>query len=79
VFAATFSPDSRRVVTASADNTARVWDVYSDISELSALVVSRLSRCFSIAQREHFGLTVADAKRARDVIPSPDPAGQCPR
>jgi len=29
IYAASFSPDSKRIVTASADKTARVWDAES--------------------------------------------------
>jgi WD40 repeat protein len=78
VYAAAFSPDGRRVVTGSDDYTARVWQVYPDVPELSALVVSHLSRCLSIAQRERFVLAVADASSARDFIPPPNGARRCP-
>jgi WD40 repeat protein len=79
VEAAAFSPDGRRVVTASFDGTARVWETYPDIAELSTLVVSRLSRCLSTAQRERFGLAAEDTMRPRDLIPAPDSEGRCPR
>ncbi len=75
---AAFSPDGRRVVTASNDKTAIVWETYPDISEMSALVVARLSRCLSIGQRERFGLAVQDTSRPRDFIPPPDDEGRCP-
>jgi WD40 repeat protein len=72
VLAAAFSADGRRILTASTDCTVRVWDAYPDIVELSALVIARLSRRLSTAQRERFGLAVEDKARARTFIPPPD-------
>ena len=115
---AAFSPDGTRVVTASWDKTARVWDlsgarpvatvleghtngvqsaafrpdgrqvltfegavrrwvVYPDIAELSAFVISRLSRCLTTAQRDRFGVKVIDFDRPRDLVTAPGPDGRC--
>ncbi|WP_145708123.1 WD40 repeat domain-containing protein [Azospirillum baldaniorum] len=78
VLAATFSSEGRRIATVSSD-TLRLWDVFPDLDELSALVRSRLTRCLSIAQRERFGLSVEDRSRPRDLIPAPDAQGRCPQ
>ena len=71
VFSAAFSPDGTHVVTASGsnpvvygghlipttvDNTARVWRVFPDISELIGIVRASLSRCLSQSQRDAYGL-----------------------
>ncbi len=34
VYSAAFSPDGKRIVTASWDKTARVWDVFPDTQAL---------------------------------------------
>ena len=34
LMSAAFSPDGKRIVTASADKTARVWDVFPDTQAL---------------------------------------------
>lgn len=47
VFAAGFSPDGRRVVTASADETARIWDVSS--GQLIAVLTGHTSAVRSAA------------------------------
>jgi WD40 repeat protein len=47
VISAAFSPDGRRVVTASTDNTARVWDIaiaYFDSRALLSRMSGTLSR-----------------------------------
>jgi WD40 repeat protein len=78
IMAASFSPDGRRIVTASQDYTARVW-AYPDAAELSALVLSRLSRCLSAAQRAHFGLFRETSALSLDSVRIPDAQGHCPR
>jgi WD40 repeat protein len=73
-----FNSDGDRVVTGSDDGTVRVLRTYPNIAELSKLVVTRLSRCLSITQRENFGLSVDNRTAPRDFIPTPDAAGRCP-
>jgi WD40 repeat protein len=77
VNAAAFSTDGRRIVTGSYDNTARVWETYPNINELSALVVAHLGRCLSTAQRERFGLAIENTVLSRNVIPASDAQGRC--
>ena len=43
VLSATYSPDGHRIVTASADNTARVWDVSPETRTPDQL--ARFIRC----------------------------------
>jgi WD40 repeat protein len=78
VYAAAFSVDETHVVTASGDNTARVWPVFPDVNELIALVRASLSRCLSQAQRDAFGLPTAHPAEDRNFIPPPTPDGRCP-
>ncbi|MEH2372676.1 MAG: ribosome assembly protein 4, partial [Nostoc sp.] len=48
VYSASFSPDSKRIVTASADNTARVWDISGkQIAELKGHTQAVYSANFS--------------------------------
>jgi WD40 repeat protein len=49
VYNATFSPDGKRIVTASADNTARIWDVATgnEVTVLKGHSDSVLSAAFS--------------------------------
>ena len=57
VTSAAFSPDGRRVVTGSYDNTARVWDT-PPVEVLIPLARAALTRCLTIAQRDALGLPV---------------------
>jgi WD40 repeat protein len=59
VNSATFSPDGRRVVTASSDGTARIWFALPDTQSLVRYIKSIIPRCLSPEERDLFFL---DAK-----------------
>jgi WD40 repeat protein len=58
VWSATFSPDGRRVVTASTDNTARIWPSFPTTQSLVDEAKARLPRCLTQEQRARFFLAV---------------------
>ena len=67
IWSATYSPDGRRIVTASEDNTARVWDVSPEArspDQLAAFI-----RCYLPVQFDPFNENL--------VIPTPT-AQDCP-
>jgi len=43
VWSAAFSPDGKRIVTASWDNTARLWDAHVDVASAAFILVSELA------------------------------------
>ena len=57
VWSVAFSPDGKRVVTGSDDNTTRVWETLPTV-ELIPLARAALTRCLTIAQRDALGLPV---------------------
>jgi WD40 repeat protein len=70
---AAFSPDGTRIVTASDDNTARIFRVFRDQKELLTFAKSRVSRGLTPAQRIANYLDPPDAARAKDNTVSPSP------
>jgi WD40 repeat protein len=54
--AAGFSPDGARVVTASTDDTARIWRVFRSTQELIDYARSIVPRQLTPAQRNAFFL-----------------------
>jgi hypothetical protein len=58
VLSAAFSPDGTRVVTASADTTARIWDIFAfaDTDELASHAKAAVPRCLTLEQRKDFFL-----------------------
>jgi WD40 repeat protein len=56
VVSAGFSPDGTRIVTASSDNTARVWPLVQDLPELARLAWQHIApvRSLSGAQKQRF-------------------------
>ena len=74
VYSVAFSPDGKRVVTGSFDNTARVW-VTPPVEELTPLARAALTRCLTIAQRDALGLPVfpGEAQDREHVDPPPCP------
>ena len=75
---AAFSPDGTHVVTASADKTAQVWRLLSDVNELIRLARANLLRCLSQAQRDAYGLRTEHPSDDRNFVPPPTPDGRCP-
>jgi WD40 repeat protein len=54
---AAFSPDGKRIVTASSDKTARIWDIPPDTTQaLVDRAKADVPRCLTQAQRKAFFL-----------------------
>jgi WD40 repeat protein len=53
---AAFSPDGKRIVTASVDRTARQWRIFADTQELVSHVKAAIPRCLTTVQRSVFFL-----------------------
>jgi hypothetical protein len=51
-----FAPDGGRILTASKDNTARLWDAFPEPQTLVDRVKAEVPRCLTRAQRQHFFL-----------------------
>ena len=72
MYHAAFSPDGTRIVTASDDNTARVWRCFRTAAELVAFVIPLLSRGLTARQRRDNHLPRRpDAPSDLDAIPPP--------
>jgi hypothetical protein len=58
VNSAAFSPDGRRIVTASDDNTARIWngDGFLDTQSLVSAAKAAVPRCLTPVRRKTFFL-----------------------
>jgi WD domain, G-beta repeat len=52
VNSAAFSPDGQRIVTASDDKTARIWQVFPDTQALVSHAKAAVPRCLALAQRK---------------------------
>ena len=53
---AAFSPDGERIVTASNDFTARIWDIFPDAQVLASRAKAEIPRCLTLEQRKAFYL-----------------------
>jgi hypothetical protein len=51
VNSAVFSPDGQRILTASNDNTARLWRVFLTTRSLVDEAKARVPRCLTVEQR----------------------------
>ncbi len=68
---AAFSPDGRRLVTTSWDNTARLWIVFPKDRALIVAGCSSLTRGLTVSQQEFFGLSQVEASNAdRQQVPA---------
>jgi WD40 repeat protein len=70
VVTATYSPDGKRIVTASEDNTARVWDTSKELR--SADQIAALIRCKGMTRfdREDSSLIVPNMPNPAECLPS---------
>ena len=53
---AAFSPDGKRIVTASDDKTARLWEIFANTQALVSHAKAATPRCLTVAQRTTFFL-----------------------
>jgi len=51
-----FSPDGARIVTASWDKTARLWQIFPNTQEFVSEAKEAAPRCLTVAQRRSFFL-----------------------
>jgi len=57
VLSAQFSPDGTRIVTASSDDTARLWRIFSTTQALVDYAKKNVPRCLTSVQRKQFHLS----------------------
>jgi hypothetical protein len=71
VWEVAFSPDGKRVLTGSDDNTARLWPVFSSAQAEIEQVEASLPRCLTPEEREHSHLHDASPRwcHARNLWP----------
>ncbi len=68
VWSAAFSPNGKRVVTASEDGTARIWRVFSTTQSLIREAKIAVPRCLTRAQRKKRLLESAEPKWCFDMM-----------
>ena len=56
MLSAAFSPDGKRIVTASEDKTTRRWEIFANTQELVSSAKEAVPRCLTSAQRNAFFL-----------------------
>jgi hypothetical protein len=56
VWSAAFSPDGKCIVTASDDNSARLWTVFHNTQAFVSGAKAAVPRCLTAAQRKAFFL-----------------------
>jgi WD domain, G-beta repeat len=56
VLSAAFSPDGKRIVTASADSTARLWKIFASTDQLVMHAKATVPRCLTEARLASFFL-----------------------
>jgi hypothetical protein len=56
VLSAAFSPDGKRIVTTSFDQTARLWEISVNTQDLVSHAEAAIPRCLTAAQRNEFFL-----------------------
>ena len=59
VLSAVFAPDGDRILTASADGTARLWEAFPTSQALVDRVKAEVPRCLTREQRQDLFLTPA--------------------
>jgi WD40 repeat protein len=67
VSSAAFSPDGKRIVTASDDETARLWVIFANTQELVSHVKGVTPRCLTPAQRSAFFRTARMVHRSAEM------------
>ena len=69
VVAVAFSPDGKRVLTGSEDNTARQWEIFPSAQALVEKVEASIPRCLTPDERKQFHLLAPRWCYARNLWP----------
>jgi WD40 repeat protein len=67
VTSAVFAPDGGRILTASSDNTARLWEAFPDPQALVDRVKAEVPRCLTPEQRQRLFLAPEPPRWCTDM------------